>query len=440
MHIEPAARIRPQASSWSLRGRRWRMLWAGLAVGLGALWASGAAHAAGVLVVHQQGLDFGLVAVGGTAPVQTVALRNPGDAPLTLTALGTPAGPFSSPSTTCGATLISGGACQISYTFEPTAAGNFSQSVTIASSVGNASVQLIGAAQGPAFPLVISATSFDFGATAVGSTSPGQRVMISNPTASPVTLNAAGGGIAAPFNAGTTCGGPSVTLAPGASCYFAYDFSPTALGPVTGSTSIQVTVGGVVKTVPVQASGEGIFPLVVSPTTFDFGEVTVGSTSPGQRVLISNPTANPVTLNAAGGGIAAPFNSATTCGGPSVTLAPGASCFFEYFFVPTALGAVTGSTSIQITVGGVAKTVPIAASGAGITAGGGTFPLVVSPTSFNFGATAVGDTTAGQLVMVTNPTASPVTTTVAGGGIAAPFNAGTTCGGPSVTLAPGASC
>jgi hypothetical protein len=194
------------------------------------------------------------------------------------------------------------------------------------------------------FPLVVSPRSFDFGDVAVGGTTAGQLVMVTNPTASPVTTTVAGGGIAAPFNAGTTCGGPSVTLAPGASCYFVYDFSPTALGPATGTTGIQVSVSGATQLVPIATSGTGVGAaarLQVSPYLLDFGPVPYSTSAPPLDVTITNLGTGPMSSLAVDAP-AAPF--ALSAGSCPATLAAGASCSLSYRYAAPAAASTDDAT------------------------------------------------------------------------------------------------
>jgi hypothetical protein len=182
---------------------------------------------------------------------------------------------------------------------------------------------------------LITPTSFDFGDVPVGSTAPQQEVNITNTGTSPVVMSGAGGGAGA-FGGEQNCQG--ITLAPGASCQMFYAFTPEALGPANGST------GGSWNGQPFAFTfkGNGISGFRISPTSFDFGDVAIGTMSAAQTVSITNEGASSVVMSGAGGAAGA-FGGVQNCQG--ITLAPGASCQMFYAFTPGALGPVSGSTS-----------------------------------------------------------------------------------------------
>ena len=77
----------------------------------------------------------------------------------------------------------------------------------------------------------IAPTTANFPNTAVGDTSAGIAVTVTNASATDQTLTSVAGG--APFDSANFGGFQncaSVTLAPGASCAFTYTFHPTTLG------------------------------------------------------------------------------------------------------------------------------------------------------------------------------------------------------------------
>lgn len=100
----------------------------------------------------------------------------------------------------------------------------------------------------------------------------------------------------------------------------------------------------------------------VTPTSLGFGNVIVGSTSGAQSLTLSNSgTAALTGINVV---VTAPFaQTAGTCG---ATLNAGASCTINIIFSPTALGAATGSVTINasVTVAGS----PVALTGTGVAA------------------------------------------------------------------------
>jgi hypothetical protein len=233
-----------------------------------------------------------------------------------------------------GTTLNPGASCHMFYAFTPSAAGPASGSTSGTWNGQSFSLSFVGNGLALA-TFLISPTSFDFGDVPVGTTSPQQTVTITNVSGAPVVMNGAGGG-AGQFGGVQDCQG--TTLNPGASCHMLYAFTPSSLGAASGSTS--GTWNG--QSFSLSFKGNGINQFLITPTGFDFGDVTVGTTSPQQTVTVTNRANQPVVMNGAGGG-AGQFGGVQDCQG--TTLNPGASCHMFYAFTPSAAGPASGSTS-----------------------------------------------------------------------------------------------
>jgi len=183
-------------------------------------------------------------------------------------------------------------------------------------------------------------------------------------------------------------------------------------------------VGAIAASACLWASAASATTILVSPLSFDFGDVFTGASAPQQTVKITNVTATTQSISLAGGGAGATFGGASSCGS---SLAPGASCSISYRFKPTALGGATGTTTLF--VNGEAHTIDFQ--------GNGVNPFMVTPTSFNFGTVAPGSTSSQQTVLITNVSGAMQSLSLAGGGAGATFGGVSSCGS---TLAPGASC
>ncbi|MBF9034056.1 choice-of-anchor D domain-containing protein [Rhodobacterales bacterium HKCCE2091] len=168
--------------------------------------------------------------------------------------------------------------------------------------------------------------------------------------------------------------------------------------------------------------------VLVTPTSLNFGTGYTGATSPAQTVSITNTGAAPITPSYAGGApTSGNFLASQNCAG--VTLAPWASCQFFYAFAPTTTGAVTDSSNFTI------DGTPYSVALQGFAVPG----IVVSPTSLGFGPAYLGETSAQQVVNITNVSYSSQTPSYAGGApTSGNFTASQNCAG--VTLTPGASC
>ena len=359
--------------------------------------------------------DFGDVAVGDTSGDQSVEIVNVSNSTQTLSLAGGAAGPFGG-TTNCAGSLAAGASCQITYRFQPTALGPAIRTTTLAVNGENHVFSFTG---NGIDAFLVSPTGLDFGPVAIGD-SLTLQVDITNVSGSTQTLSLAGGA-AGPFGGTTNCAG---SLAAGASCQITYNFTPTAPGEVTGSTTLAVNGENHVFSFTGNGYTVGSAPSMfrVSPTGFDFGDVAVGDTSGDQSVEIVNVSNSTQTLSLAGGA-AGPFGGTTNCAG---SLAAGASCQITYRFQPTALGPATRTTTLAVN----GENHVFSFTGNGIDA------FLVSPTVFDFGDVAVGDTSGDQSVEIVNVSNSTQTLSLAGGA-AGPFGGTTNCAG---SLAAGASC
>jgi hypothetical protein len=164
----------------------------------------------------------------------------------------------------------------------------------------------------------------------------------------------------------------------------------------------------------------------ISPVSFDFGNIGVGSSGISQRVTITNTSATSQTLNLAGGGGGAAFGGVQNCQAQS--LAPGASCYIEYDFNPTAKGLTSATTTVAVN----GQTATFNLTGNGIDS------FQVGTRSLDFGNVASGSTSNQQTVTIRNASNTTQTVNLAGGGGGASFGGVQNCQAQS--LAPGGTC
>ena len=279
--------------------------------------------------------------------------------------------------------------------------------------------------------LLVSPTSLNFGSVALGATSASQQVTVTNTTSAPIGPLSVGSGVSAPWGSGTGCSG--VTLAAGTSCSSTYTFTPTALGPQVSSAE-GITINGV--KVPMSFVGTGVQGLRVTPTSFNFGDVIVNTTSPGQVLTVTNITSAPATIASSSAGAMAPFAYSGNC--PGITLASGASCTYTYTFLPTTLGARATPAGTEFVVNGQAT--PISLQGTGVAS----IPpgsLLVTPSELNFGDVPIGATSAPQSTTLTNISGLTVPISFISGALpGGEFGGGTATNNCGPALAAGASC
>ena len=122
-------------------------------------------------------------------------------------------------------------------------------------------------------------------------------------------------------------------------------------------------------------------PPYLSTSTLAFGNEGVGVPSASRTVYVYNYTGSPV--NAQIPASTGPFAVAGGTNCPN--LAANATCNFTVTFTPPSTGVVP-ATPLNVVVGGV-TTLPLTATGAGVTAA-----LTLSPTTVNFGVAGVGTT------------------------------------------------
>jgi hypothetical protein len=121
------------------------------------------------LSVTPAALDFGALRVGAAGDSRTLTLSSSGNQTVAITSISAGAAPFARDGGTCPATpfdLAPGAACTLAYRFTPTAAGDFTQTVTIGNSGAVTGFTLAGRGlpASPAIAVEPGALSVDLGA------------------------------------------------------------------------------------------------------------------------------------------------------------------------------------------------------------------------------------------------------------------------------------
>ena len=194
--------------------------------------------ASGDFTVSPTTLSFPATFVGSMSSL-TVTITNGSSTTQTPNfAGGAPNDPtnFGGSQNCAGVALDPGGTCQFTYTFEPATPGDHTSSTTIGIDGDNFSISMSGHAE---FPLTVAPTDVSFPDTAVGDTS-SMAVVVTNVSPTALTPNYAGGAPTDPTNFGGSQNCAGVSLGGGQSCQFTYTFTPSALGPWSTSTTIDV--------------------------------------------------------------------------------------------------------------------------------------------------------------------------------------------------------
>jgi len=282
--------------------------------------------------------------VGSSSIPENMSLTNNGTQTLNFTY--STSGDFSavgSSTSPCNGTLLAKAKCNFSVTFTPTFNGQVKGALTISFNGTVAAGGLTGTGQnGPTVPLTFTPTSLSFGNVILNSSS-AKTVTIKNVSTSTVTLSSVtGSGYFTATPSGTTpCGG---ALLAGKSCTVTVTYKPVVVGGNIGG--ITVIDDAAVSTQVQNAAGTGILAVTVSPTTINFGSVTVGTTSSVQVVTVTNfvKTAVPINSIVASGDFIYTTGGGIPCG---ATIPANSICTLGVEFSPTVTGAISGDLTLS---------------------------------------------------------------------------------------------
>ena len=359
-------------------------------------------------------LTFPSTTVGSTSATQAVTLKNTGTSAVTLTSFtftGTGVSSYLLSGNTCSSSLAAAASCTLTVAFKPASAATLTANLAVADNATGSpqTVALTGTGTSPTGTTTVSLSpsSIAFPSTAVGSTSAAQTVTFTNTGTTAVTISSfslTGANTSSFVLQDKTC---SASLAVGASCTLAVSFKPAAAGTFTASVSIGDNATGSPQTTTLTGSTGGTTTTVsLSPTSLAFPSTTVGSTSATQAVTLKNTGTGAVTLSSftfTGAGASSYLLSGNTC---STSLAVGASCTLTVAFKPASATTLTASLAIADNATGSPQAVAL--SGTGLPASSG-ITVSLSPSSIAFPVTAVGSTSAAQIVTLTNTGSSAVT-------------------------------
>ncbi len=322
----------------------------------------------GTSLINNATLPQGSVNLGTAGVSQVITVRNTGTGNLTGISLsmdGSNPADFLIEAPTTSA-LAPGSAVDFKITFKPTAAGERTAAIHIASNDSEHSpfnLQLTGG--GIANPeiavtlddansLVDGVSTAAFGNVNIGSIGTARTFTISNTgTAALTGILLATDGSTSDF---IVSGISSATLAPGASTRFTIVFKPTAAGARSAAIHIasndadenpfDIKLTGIGVAVPEIAIDQmDVGNLVSGSATIVFGNANIATTGAVKSFTVRNLGSASLTNLAItrDGANAADF---AVDGLPNATLAPGASLTFQVVFKPTAAGARTAAIHI----------------------------------------------------------------------------------------------
>jgi hypothetical protein len=289
----------------------------------------------GSVSLSPSSVAFGNVNVGSTSSAQSVTLTNGTGSSVSVTSVAVN-GAFAQ-NNNCG-TLAAGGSCTISVTFKPTAAGSASGTLTVSDSAGTQTSSLSGTGVASGGSVTLSPANFNFGTVAVNGYSSWQAFTLSNTGSGAV--NVSNVAISGPYQMTSYCSG---SLAAGSNCTIWVLFAPKANGVFSG----QVTVTDSATNSPQVANltgtgGTGGSSVTLSPSSYNFGNVTAGNYSSWKGFTLTNTGSASVSVGSAN--VSGPFYVSNACG---ASLAPGANCTVWVLFEPSARGAASGTLNVS---------------------------------------------------------------------------------------------
>jgi hypothetical protein len=247
-------------------------------------------------------------------------------------------------------TLNPGQTATLTVNFAPPTSGTLTGSLKLVSDADNPTldIALSGTGVTPVgTPAVLAAnpTSLIFGNVAVGSSKTLSQTL-TNSGGSALTISQI-----APSGTGFSFTGINlpVTLSAGQSFTFNVTFTPAAGGSVSGSLSITSDASNPNLGVPLSATGIAAGQLALAPTSFGFGNVTVGTSLAKTGTL----TATGASVTVSSASVSSPEFALSGISLP-ITIAAGSSAPFTVTFAPQA----SGTTSANLTFASNASNTP----------------------------------------------------------------------------------
>lgn len=334
------------------------------------LGGTGAAAASAGVAFDPSAVDFGNVTVGSTSVARSVTLSNTGSAALSITGLVASNG-FKLVHN-CGSSLAANGSCRADISFEPTAMGDATGTLTLSSNAAGSphTVALSGAGVTSASVLswANNARSLDFGNGTVGEAAVTRLVTLVNQGPGPVTLNqitlAGANGSEFVIGSGSSCQ-PTLEMAAGESCLLSIGFQPGGVG--ARAASLQVASSGT-NPADLSLSGTGSgaaqAAMRLTPLALNFTAEVDRAAAPQELTLQStgNAVLRVTALRVASGNFTLDTSAQGGCQAVPFDLMPGQSCKLAVGWSSMARGAETGMIEVAANAGATPMQVPVTAS------------------------------------------------------------------------------
>jgi len=290
---------------------------------------------AGTVTLSPTSLDFGNQTVGTPTSLQAVTLTNNQSATLTIGSVTT-SGDYSQ-TNNCGVSIPANSSCIINVVFTPTATGTRTGTLTVTDSGPGSphttSLTGVGVAAGS---VTLTPASLNFGNETVGTPSSPQPVTLMNSRSASLTISsiAASGD----YSQTNSCG---TSLPANSGCTINVVFTPTTAGTRTGSLTVTDNGPGSPQTASLTGVGTAAGNVILSPTSLNFGNQTVGAPSAPQPVTLMNNQSMSLTISSITA--SGDYSQTNNCG---TSLPANSSCIINVVFAPTTTGTRTGTLTV----------------------------------------------------------------------------------------------
>jgi hypothetical protein len=206
----------------------------------------------------------------------------------------------------------------------------------------------------PVLAVTLSPTSLTFGTQLVGTSSNPQPVTLTNTGNALLKI----GKIAAGANFTQTNNCPTKVPA-GGQCTINVTFSPTGIGTLKGAVTIKDNAPNSPQKIPLTGVGTVVTLL---PSSLDFGNQKVGTTSQPQLATLTNYGTQAVSIYDIyiGGKQAGSFAQTNNCG---TSVPAGGSCSISVTFTPAGKGLKTATLKVKDNGGGSPQAVALSGTG-----------------------------------------------------------------------------
>jgi hypothetical protein len=375
----------------------------------------------GIATLSPSSLVFAVQLINTTSPAQTVTLTNTGTATLTINSVDSPTNFLET--NTC-TTILVGGTCTFTVTFDPANPGNPAGAINIFDNGANSPQSI--SVSGTATEVSVNPNSLNFGSVNLGSASLPLVVTLIN-VSTTQTLGSLresiSGNNPSDFTYTGNCG---TSVPPLGTCIVNVTFTPGGTGSRSAVLNFNDNGGASPQTVTLSGTGNptGKGPIAsFNPTSLDFPNQ--GYNTKSQPLVVTLTNTGSSTMTVSGATISGSYTQTNNCPG---TLSAGSNCTFSVTFKPSAVGANNGALTVTDNAPGSPQSIPLTGVGTGGVAG-------LSPSSLTYGVQLVGTTSPAQAVTLSNTGNAALTIN----SITAPDNFGQSndCG---TSLAPNSSC